>query len=241
MSVTGDDGSPVVDPAALFARLGLGDLDGAILIQALVHSSYAHERSAAGETIQHNGRLEFLGDAVVDLAVSHHLHRAYPQLDEGQLTRLRAAAVAAPALARRAGELGIGESMFLSRGEAAGGGRSRESVLSEALEALVAATFLAAGWERAEEFVRAALDLELLPWDRLCCDPKSTLQELTQARGLGVPCYDVVARSGPDHDPCFTVQVSVAGQPVATGSGGSKKAAENVAASAALRRWQPSR
>ncbi len=224
-------GFPHKDPGILFRRLEIDDLDPKILSQALVHSSFAHERGTLGERWSHSGRLEFLGDAVLDLVVSEYLYRDSPELSEGQMTRLRSSLVAGPALAARARAQELDQYLFVSRGDDTGDGRNRESILAEALEALVAAVFLDGGWVRARELVMKILDCGAAPGE---ADHKSRLQELTQAHGLGLPSYQVTGRRGPDHNPTFEVEVLVDGVVWGRGSGSSKKWAENEAARQAL-------
>ncbi len=209
---------------AILSRLGL-DLPEEILRTALTHDSYANE--AGGES---NERLEFLGDAVLDLALADMLYRSFSDRDEGDLSKLRAVAVSRPVLAEVAEGVGLGSLLLLGRGAEEGGGRTRPSVLAAALEAVVGAVFLCHGYRGARTLAAELLGervvaqaMEQTP------DYKSLLQELAQARFGLLPAYEILAADGPEHRKVFTVQVSLpAGQ--AIGRGRSKKEAEQAAA-----------
>lgn len=214
-------------------RLGHAFRSPEWLEQALTHPTYAYE---AGGRVISNQRLEFLGDAVVSLVISRHLFERFTTWAEGDLTRVRAAVVAAPTLARHARELGVGEVLRLGRGEEQMGGRSRESNLADAFEALVAAIYLDGGLEAARDFVLRELADEVEParQGRLHPNYKAQLLEWSQAE-LGVPpTYQVVAEDGPIHARRYTVEVYLQGQPAGRGAGNSKRAAEQEAARAAL-------
>lgn len=209
---------------SLLARLGL-DLPEELLRTALTHDSYANENG--GES---NERLEFLGDAVLDLAAADLVFRLYPERDEGELSKLRAVVVSRPVLAEVATGVGLGELLLLGKGAEEGGARSRPSVLAAALEAIVGATFLIHGYPAvralAEELLGphiAAYGAEPAP------DYKSVLQELGQARFGELPRYEVLSAEGPEHKKVFTVRASLPGGQ-ATGRGRSKKEAEQAAA-----------
>lgn len=197
---------------------------------ALTHSSFAHEQ---GCDSGHNERLEFLGDAVLQLVMSDHLYFLYPRLPEGKLTRLRADLVCEATLAELAGELDLGLYLRLGKGEAAGGGASRPSLLADAVEALFGALFLDLGLEGCRRYIlqlyRPAL--ENLEEGDLRHDYKTLLQEFTQARDGITPEYSIVRERGPDHEKVFEAEVSFGGGRCAgRGSGGSKKEAEQAAA-----------
>ncbi len=204
--------------------------DSRLYEQALTHSSFAHEKGRANA---HNERLEFLGDAVLQLVISDYLYFSYPHLPEGRLTRLRAQLVCEATLADLAERLQLGSYLRLGKGEAAGGGASRPSLLSDALEALFGALFIEHGLEKCRSFIiqlyRPAL--EKLAGGGLSRDYKSLLQELIQAREGITPEYRIVRESGPDHDKIFEAEVIIGGRGgVGRGCGRSKKEAEQAAA-----------
>lgn len=202
-----------------------GQLSAEELRRALVHPTYALEHPDAGPS---NQRLEFLGDAVVDLVVGEWLFASHPDWPEGELTKARAALVCEASLAEAGQRLGIGEALLLGRGEDATGGRSRPSNLADTFEAVVGALFGAAGYPAAAAFVRAAL-ADVTPAAAARRDWKSALQEQAMALGLPAPVYALRATAGPVHDPCFTVEVAC-GDRHASGEGRSKKEAEQQAA-----------
>jgi len=223
------------DPAAILEeRLGFRIADPALALEALTHKSFVNEQR--GEALADNERLEFLGDAVIDLAVSHRLMERFPTAREGDLSKLRAALVDESGLARLARGLGLGALLRLGRGEELTGGRDKASLLADALEAVVAAVYLSGGLgpvldllDRllAEAFERAAAG-------RLDRDYKTQLQEVTQSRFRSSPRYRVVAATGPDHEKVFEVELLLRGQAMGKGSGRSKKDAEQAAARMAL-------
>jgi ribonuclease-3 len=215
-------------------RLGLRIADPALLRQALIHTSYANERKCGH--LDHNQRLEFLGDAVLDLVVSEHLFRRFPGLPEGELTKARASIVCEATLARRAKELGIGRHLLLGRGEAASGGRERDSILADAFEAIIGAVYIDGGFAAASACVHNMLagELETLAGGEFGRDHKTLLQEIAQRGGEGRISYEVTGESGPDHSKTFTVDVSVNDVILGTGSGRSKKEAEQNAARLAV-------
>lgn len=218
--------------AYLAGALGVTFTEPALLRLALVHTSYANEHKSGGD---HNQRLEFLGDAVLDLVVSDLLYRAYPDLPEGELTKARAAVVCEATLARRARELGLGDHLLLGRGEAATGGRERASILADAFEAVLGAVYLDSGLTAAVAFVRAQLgpDLDQVAGGNYGRDHKTLLQELVQ-RSDGKIAYEVIDASGPDHSKTFTVAVAVNDARLGTGAGRTKKEAEQAAARQAV-------
>jgi len=222
-------------PAAAFAeRLGLPIRDLDLLGQALVHSSYLHEHrdAAAG----HNERLEFLGDAVVNLAISEALYVRHPTDDEGMLSARRAVIVSTSGLARLAGRIGLGEYLLLGEGESQRGGRLRPSLLTSSFEALAGAIYLDLGYPATRAWLveLAAPEIALdIPAGSLK-SPKSRLQEYTQQRSGGRPTYHLVDASGPDHEKQFRIEVSVEGTVVGVGDGPSRRLAETAAAAQAL-------
>lgn len=197
--------------------------------QALTHSSFAHER---GDRNGHNERLEFLGDAVLELIISDYLYHIYPHFPEGKLTKLRADLVCEASLAKLAYRLELGQYLRLGKGEAAGGGSSRPSLLADAVEALIGALFLDLGLERCRACVLDLFHpiLQDLREGVLRRDYKTLLQEYTQARYAATPEYRIVNESGPDHDKTFEAQVLIGADPIGRGAGHSKKEAEQAAA-----------
>ncbi len=198
--------------------------------QALTHSSFAHEQ---GNFDAHNERLEFLGDAVLQLVISDHLYFLYPHLPEGRLTRLRADLVCEATLAGLAETCELGSYLRLGKGEAAGGGAGRPSLLSDALEALFGALFLDLGLEKSSLYIIQLYHpaLEHLDGGFLHRDYKTLLQEFIQARDGITPEYRIIRESGPDHDKIFEAEVLLGGRSAAgCGSGRSKKEAEQAAA-----------
>jgi ribonuclease-3 len=229
-----DDGAPSEATARtrLARRLAGFNVPPELLRQALSHRSFCAEAPAQAS----NERLELLGDAVLGLVITDHLYRSFPDLPEGDLARVKAAAVSMLELAPVAEALGLGEALLLGRGEESSGGRQKSSILADCLEAVIGAVYLAAGHEGASAWV---LDLlgdhvtEIAAEARLG-DPKNRLQELAAARGLGAPSY-VVQERGPDHAKQFTAEALVAGKRLGSGAGRSKKDAERHAAEVALK------
>ncbi|MDP9435855.1 MAG: ribonuclease III [Actinomycetota bacterium] len=219
----------------LEAALGTG-VDPALLERALTHRSYAYEHGG----LPTNERLEFLGDAVLGLVVTDALYRAHPELPEGQLAKLRASVVNTRALAGVARRLGLGEWLRLGRGEEVTGGRDKTTILADTMEALIGAVYLERGIEGATVLVRALFDplMAAAATDGAALDWKTALQELSAALGLGVPEYDLT-ESGPDHAKAFVAQVRLGATVHGSGSGRSKKQAEQEAARAACTALQP--
>lgn len=203
---------------------------------ALTHRSYAQEQAARDEPQPYNERLEFLGDAVVDLAVTQCLVERLPDAPEGRLSTLRASVVNERSLAAAARALRLGEALRLGRGEERSGGREKASILADAYEALMGAVFLDGGWPTAFALVRAHLEeaLEAAVAGRIEADHKTRLQELAHQRGDAPPVYALAGLAGPDHARTFQVEVSVGGQVLGRGRGHSKKEAEQRAAAEAL-------
>jgi ribonuclease-3 len=227
---------PARDPAveALEAKLGLSFARPDVALAALTHKSFVNEHRSEG--LADNERLEFLGDAVLDLAVSHRLMERFPVAREGELSKIRAAVVDEAGLARMARTLDLGPLLRLGRGEELTGGRAKSSLLADAMEAVVAALYLGGGLEPVlalldrflgEAFARAAAGT----LDR---DYKTQLQELAQSRVRASPRYRVVAEHGPDHSKVFDVEAELKGEVVGRGTGRSKKDAEQAAAKLAL-------
>ncbi len=201
--------------------------DQKLLEQALTHRSFANE--AGLPHLSDNERLEFLGDAVLEIVVSDYLYKERPNMQEGELSRLRAALVCEPTLASCAVEMGLGDYLMLSRGEDFSGGRTRKSILSDAFEAVIGAIYLDGGMENAKDFITARL-LNDIDHKQLFFDSKTKLQELVQGSHNGDIYYRLVKEEGPDHAKSFTVSVFVNKKKIGTGTGTSKKAAEQEAA-----------
>ena len=230
---TVDGFRPVDRIDACIARLGLPIRDRTLVGRALTHASWLHEHPEAGG---HNERLEFLGDAVISLAVSVALYRRHPDDDEGLLSSRRAAIVSTTGLARIADRLGLGAELFLGEGEAQRGGRVRPSLLASGFEALAGAVMLDLGFERASAWIAEVAAPELSATLGLTAlkSPKSRLQELTQRTIGSRPEYQVVEAAGPDHERTFRVEAVVEGRVLGSGSGPSRRIAETMAAAEAL-------
>ncbi|UWF78448.1 MULTISPECIES: ribonuclease III [Microbacterium] len=214
----------------LTEKLGVA-IDEQLLGRALTHRSYAYEHGG----IPHNERLEFLGDSVLGLAVTVMLFTTYPDLDEGELAKRRASVVSTVALAEVARGIGLGAHLRLGRGEELTGGRDKDSILADTMEAVFGAAYLSAGPDAATELVLRLTEPLLANPERYgaAMDPKTSLQELAARLGAPPPVYSV-ASDGPDHNRVFTATVTV-GDVVSTGEGTSKKTAEMAAALSAWR------
>jgi ribonuclease-3 len=225
----------VTDLAALQHQLGHRFKDETLLQVALTHPSVAHEASGP---VQHNQRLEFLGDAVLGLVLTHELYSRYPHLGEGPLTKARARLVNRRVLAEEARRLRLGTYLLLGAGEEACGGRQRPSILADAFEAVIGALFIDGGLEAARQFILQRFEPRLgeLTEGSHLDNPKGELQELLQAQSAEPPRYELTGVSGPDHDRLFECAVLHGGVELGRGQGKSKKAAETAAALAALMR-----
>jgi ribonuclease-3 len=217
--------------------LGLWFQERRLLEQALVHRSFVNEQGWSPSASYE--RMEYLGDAVLELTISDELYQRCPDMTEGELTKGRSALVRRETLAQVARKSNLGGYLSLGKGEESSGGRQRDSILAAAFEALVAAVYLDRGYAGARQFILRAMAEELE--DFFCGDmpqenPKSHLQEYVQGQGLSAPRYRVVSCEGPDHGPVFTVEVLVDGKVMGVGHGGSKAGAETTAARAALAR-----
>ena len=219
--------------AALETALDYRFNDPGLPLQALTHKSYSNEQS---EVVLHNERLEFLGDAVLEMAVSEWIYRRYPDIPEGGLTRIRAEVVCEGGLAKIAWELKLGEGLRLGKGEEKSGGREKPSLLSDALEALLGAVYCDGGFTAACRVVeKIFVDLiEQTARSRYGTDYKTCLQERLQASYGRLPEYLLTKVSGPDHERTFSMEVRFDGKLLGSGSGPSKKRAEQQAAAAAL-------
>lgn len=220
------------DPSTVEQRIGYSFRDPAILQQALTHASSIHHPKARFES---NERLEFLGDRVLGLIIANMLYQRFGNENEGALSRRLTALVRREALARIAEDIDLAPYLSLSQGEEDGGGRENPALLADACEALIAALFLDGGLDAARQFIvnnwQGLLDEDPTPPR----DAKTTLQEWTQARELGLPEYRVSTQTGPSHAPTFTIAVSVKGYPDQNATGPSKRRAEQNAAAAMLK------
>lgn len=219
---------------ALQVTIGYRFRDPHLLREALTHKSFSNEQ--ARRDIPHNERLEFLGDAVLDLVVSDLIFRSYPSLPEGELTRIRAEIVSERGLAEIARRIGIGGGLLLGRGEERSGGREKDSLIADALEAVLGAVFRDGGLEPVSEIVaRLCLPaIEVAVRRKNGVDHKTRLQELLQGRCGRAPAYVLVDAEGPDHDRIYTVEVRFDGEAIGKGRGRTKKGAEQEAAREAL-------
>lgn len=218
---------------ALEERLEYRFHDLALLDTALTHTSYV---KGDGRASAHNERLEFLGDAVLELCTSEYLYLRFPDYDEGAMTRLRAQAVCEGALYEVAREYGLGAMLLLGRGEDHSGGREKPSILSDAVEAVIGALYIDGGMEVAKGFIMRFVHNSVADAmaGRLIKDHKTMLQEYVQKRHMGQIVYELTGSSGPDHNKTFTMRVLVAGETAGIGEGLTKQEAGQQAARAAL-------
>lgn len=215
---------------ALQEALGIAFRDPGLLEQAFTHSSYVNEH----KNTEHNERLEYLGDAVLELAVSEYLFRRFPKLPEGELTQMRAAAVCEPSLHELSRELGFGDYVRLGRGEERSGGRDRPALLADVFEAFIGALYLDRGWSEVVRFLEQTLFPKIKRRHQL--DAKSRLQQILQQANLGDPSYRLAEELGTGRDKRFVSEVLINGKPFGSGSGRTKKEAEQQAAEEALER-----
>ena len=208
-----------------------------LLQNALTHSSYANERWH--NSLLSNERLEFLGDSVLGMLVAEYLYKNFPDRPEGELTRMRADMVCETTLAAAANRIGLGDHLLLGHGEERFGGRSRASILADAMESVIAASFLDGGIEAALKIVQQFILVEVPVTKLHNADYKTALQELVKQKKNQVLTYALVGQSGPDHDKQFEVEVSLNGTVVGKGTGRSKKRAEQDAARAAIDKLFP--
>ncbi len=212
-------------------KIGYTFKDGSLLKLALTHSSYANEHRL--DYSMHNERLEFLGDAVLELVSSEYLFKMHPEMKEGDMSKKRASMVCEPALAHCAANIDLGSRLLLGKGEELGGGRYRDSITSDAMEALIGAIFLDGGFTTAKEFVEKYV-LGITSDTTFFYDSKTILQELSQEKFAKEPVYRLVAENGPDHQKEFVIEVLIGDKVYGTGTGKSKKAAQQEAAHAAV-------
>lgn len=219
---------------SLESKLGYAFRDRALLQNALTHSSYANENR--GRSCDSNERLEFVGDSVLGMVVATRLYERYPEMPEGRMTRLRAHLVCEESLHGIALELELGRYIRLGRGEEHSGGRTRTSILADAVEAVIAALYLDGGLEVARQFISQRLLSDLADEECAGADSKTHLQELVQRKSGQSLTYEMLGESGPDHDKVFTARVLLNGDTLGEGSGRTKKEAEQSAAREALER-----
>jgi ribonuclease-3 len=221
---------------SLEERIGYHFSDAALFQESLTHRSFSNEQP--GKAVPHNERLEFLGDAVLDLVISHYIFCTFPALSEGDLTRIRAEVVSEKSLAMLGRQLGLGACLQLGKGEARSGGRDKESLVADALEALLGAVFCDGGFESVQLVTEALFEraIKCSARRKFGLDHKTRLQELLQARQGRPPVYALVLTEGPDHLRTYTVEVRFDGQTIGQGKGRTKKAAEQEAARVSLER-----
>lgn len=215
-------------------RIGYNFKNKKTLNNALIHSSYTNENKNSMRI--HNERLEFLGDAVLELVTSDYIFENFPKMSEGDMTKLRAGVVCEPSLAKYAREINLGEYIQMGKGEVSGGGRERDSVLSDAYEAIIGAIYLDGGYEPAKEFILNALkdDIHSQKGLKWIADCKTHLQEQLQKTSQSPIEYYVIKEEGPEHDKIFTVELKYEGKILAKGDGRTKKEAEQAAARVAI-------
>lgn len=221
----------------LEAAIGYRFHNISLLQNALTHSSYANERWQ--NSLMSNERLEFLGDSILGMTVAEHLYRNFPDRPEGELTRMRADMVCEATLASVAERIGLGQHLLLGHGEDRLGGRNRASILADAVESIIAASYLDGGMEAAVNFIRSFILCDVPVKKLHNVDYKTTLQELVQRKKDQVLSYALTGESGPDHDKSFAVEVALNGKVVGAGTGRSKKRAEQDAARAAIEKLFP--
>ena len=225
---------PHSDLTPLEARLGYTFHDQGLLRLALTHSSVAHEAEA---NVQHNQRLEFLGDAALGIVITRELYLRFPAFGEGPLTKARAQLVNQRTLGEQGRALGLGDFLVMSKGELASGGRERSSALADVYEAVTGAIYLDGGYEAVSQFVLRCFRDSFGEFSALpnLSNPKGELQEMLQAKSNAAPQYQITQSSGPDHDRHFECAVLHEGRELGRGHGKSKRAAESEAALAAMR------
>jgi ribonuclease-3 len=208
-------------------KIGYHFRDRSLLVRAITHSSYANEKRM--DKLDSNERLEFLGDAVLEVVSSEFLYETYPQLPEGELTRKRASMVCEPSLAISAREMNLGSYLRMGKGEDMTGGRERDSITSDAVEAVIGAIYLDGGLANAKEFIMNHV-LNDIEHKALFYDSKTILQEIVQGRKMEEPKYRLIKSIGPDHNKSFVVEVVVGDQVYGPCQGHTKKSAEQAAA-----------
>jgi len=215
-------------------KLGIVFKDKALLDTALTHRSYLNEHREA--SLQNNERIEFLGDAVLELIISTYLFKTYPEKSEGELTNIRAAVVRTESLAEESRNLGLGEHLRMSKGEKESGGRDKDYLLANTFEAILGAIYQDQGLDVCREYIERTLlkKVSRIVENNLFIDPKTQAQEIIQAKFKVTPIYEVVKQEGPDHDKIFTVGLKINNKQIAVGTGSSKQKAEEEAAKATV-------
>ncbi|MCB9819024.1 ribonuclease III [Candidatus Nomurabacteria bacterium] len=223
-----------IELSKLETILGVVFIDKNYLLSAITHRSYLNEHKEA--TQEHNERLEFLGDAVLELVVTDYLYKKYPEKPEGELTAVRAALVNTVSLAESAQKLGLNDFMLMSKGEAKDTGRARQYILANAFESCIGAIYLDQGYDAAKKFIGEQLfnKTDKIVEKKLWQDAKSRFQELAQEKVSITPSYEMLSQEGPDHDRMFTIGVFLRDEKVAEGQGRSKQEAEQDAAEKAI-------
>jgi ribonuclease-3 len=223
-----------VTPQDFAQRLGLEFSDTLLITRALTHRSFLNENP---EALEDNERLEFLGDAVLDFLVGAWLYNRFPEMPEGNLTRLRSALVRTENLANFANKIELGDAMLLGHGESDGGGRERPALLCATFEALIGAIYIDKEIDAVKEFIAPMLEsaVQQILSGNKDKDPKSILQEWAQSQGLGTPYYRTISSFGPDHAKSFEVEVHIGGAVHGSGVGHSKQSAAKLAAEQALK------
>lgn len=224
----------ISNSAELEKKIGYEFKDKSLLRQALTHSSFSNEQRI--NKLKNYERLEFLGDAVLELASSKFFFTENPDMTEGQMTKMRSSMVCEQALAFCAKDISLGEYLLLGKGEEATGGRMRESIIADVMEAIIGAIYLDGGFEKAERFILKFI-LSDLGSKQLFYDSKTILQEKIQKEGKSL-VYELIEEIGPDHDKQFTVEAVVDGKALSRGVGRTKKAAEQKAAYEVLIEWE---
>ena len=229
-----------IDVAQAEELVGVTFADKRLLHSALTHRSYLNEHRSADW--EHNERLEFLGDAVLELVITDFLYRTYPDKPEGELTAVRAALMNSNSLSGATQALGVNDFLLMSRGEAKDQGRARQYILANAFEAVIGAIYLDQGYAAAQQFIadRLFAKTEEIITKRLWQDPKSRFQEMAQEHVSVTPVYETLGQTGPDHDRVFTIGVFLRKEKIAEGTGRSKQEAEQAAAERAIEQkgWQ---
>lgn len=221
-------------------KIGIEFTNKDLLKQVFIHRSYLNENP--GCKLDHNERLEFLGDAVLELVATEYLYKNFPN-PEGELTNLRSALVRGKMLSDISAQIGINDYLYLSKGEAKSEGKARQLILANAFEALIGAIYLDLGYAKAEEFIKRFLLVrtqEVID-QKLYLDPKSHLQEVAQAQMGITPTYKVISEHGPDHAKVFTIGCFLGDKLISEGNGSSKQTAESQAASTAIKNWDQSK
>ncbi len=226
----------MIDFTVFEKKIGIEFKDKQLLTQAFVHRSYINENPSTG--LSHNERLEYLGDAVLELVVTDFLYKKYPESPEGTLTAYRSALVNAIIISEIAQEIGMNDFLLLSKGEAKDTGKARQYILANTFEAYIGALYLDQGYQKADEFITKVLfpRVETIVSQKLWRDAKSLIQEKAQEHHGITPSYKVLNETGPDHDKHFTIAVMFGDEEIATGKGKSKQEAEQRAAQEALAR-----